>query len=186
MDPDDLQSYERAVLAWKTTIELNLPRNRHGTTSGVSYRGRVDDSAIPTSLIVPLPLLPRHEPHLLLRGLTAVPATHPQHWNQCTVSAPCFPCKWQFVALTKFSYAHPSITPARPTRADIRAQSEDRLAAALKRPVRTSGRTNSRPLRVGYGFRPGVGGETGAGWRTRSMSKAFSHCHFIFDMSCYL
>jgi hypothetical protein len=50
MGPDDLQSYERAVLARKTNINLNLPRKRHGTTSGAFYRGGVDDSTIPTLL----------------------------------------------------------------------------------------------------------------------------------------
>ncbi|KAF9650234.1 hypothetical protein BDM02DRAFT_1496467 [Thelephora ganbajun] len=50
MGPDDLQSYERAVLARKTNINLNLPRKRHGTTSGAFYRGRADDPIIPTSL----------------------------------------------------------------------------------------------------------------------------------------
>jgi len=48
MGPDDLQSYERAVLARKTNINLNLPRKRHGTTSDVFYHGEVDDSTIPT------------------------------------------------------------------------------------------------------------------------------------------
>ena len=47
MGPDDLQSYERAVLARKTNINLNLPRKRHGTTAGAFYRG-VDDSTIPS------------------------------------------------------------------------------------------------------------------------------------------
>ena len=50
MGPDDLQSYERAVLARKTNINLNLPRKRHGTTSGAFYHGRVNDSTIPPSL----------------------------------------------------------------------------------------------------------------------------------------
>ena len=50
MGPDDLQSYERAVLARKTNINLNLPRKRHGTTSDAFYRSGVDDSTIPISL----------------------------------------------------------------------------------------------------------------------------------------
>jgi hypothetical protein len=53
MGPDDLQSYERAVLARKTNINLNLPRKRHGTTSGAFYRGRVDDSTIPSLSTIP-------------------------------------------------------------------------------------------------------------------------------------
>ena len=44
MGPDDLQSYERAILARKTNINLNLPRKRHGTTSDAFYR------SIPTPL----------------------------------------------------------------------------------------------------------------------------------------
>jgi hypothetical protein len=52
MGPDDLQSYERAVLARKTNFNLNLPRKRHGTTSGAFYHGGVDDSPIP----IPAPL----------------------------------------------------------------------------------------------------------------------------------
>jgi hypothetical protein len=50
MGPDDLQSYERAVLARKTNINLNLPRKRHGTTSGVFYHGGIDDSTLPALL----------------------------------------------------------------------------------------------------------------------------------------
>ena len=50
MGPDDLQSYERAVLARKTNINLNLPRKRHGTTSDAFYRSRVNDSTVPISL----------------------------------------------------------------------------------------------------------------------------------------
>ena len=50
MGPDDLQSYERAVLARKTNINLNLPRKRHGTTSDAFYRSRPNDSTIPTAL----------------------------------------------------------------------------------------------------------------------------------------
>ena len=49
MGPDDLQSYERAILARKTNINLNLPRKRHGTTSDAFYRSRAID---------PTPLLP--------------------------------------------------------------------------------------------------------------------------------
>jgi len=37
-------------LARKTNINLNLPRKRHGTTSGAFYRSRADDSTIPISL----------------------------------------------------------------------------------------------------------------------------------------
>jgi hypothetical protein len=63
MGPDDLQSYERAVLARKTNINLNLPRKRHGTTSGA--------------------LLPRqgrrfrHRPHLAASSHPAYRATSP-------------------------------------------------------------------------------------------------------------
>jgi hypothetical protein len=53
MGPDDLQSYERAVLARKTNINLNLPRKRHGTTSDAFYRSRVGDSTIPITSSVP-------------------------------------------------------------------------------------------------------------------------------------
>lgn len=52
MGPDDLQSYERAVLARKTNFNLNLPRKRHGTTSGAFFRGGADDPTIPTLLSV--------------------------------------------------------------------------------------------------------------------------------------
>ena len=58
MGPDDLQSYERAVLARKTNINLNLPRKRHGTTSGAFYHGGIDDSTIPTSLSTSSSVLP--------------------------------------------------------------------------------------------------------------------------------
>ena len=50
MGPDDLQSYERAVLARKTNINLNLPRKRHGTTSDTYYPARDHDSVMHPSL----------------------------------------------------------------------------------------------------------------------------------------
>jgi hypothetical protein len=50
MGLDDLQSYERAVLARKTNFNLNLPRKRHGTTSDTFYRERAEDSIVHPSL----------------------------------------------------------------------------------------------------------------------------------------